>query len=316
MQPARILLLGASGQLGRDLRRALMPLGPVRACARSAAADASLLTLDLTDAAALDAMVAEWRPRWIVNAAAYTAVDQAEAEPDAAHAVNAEAVARLADTARRYQAAVLHYSTDYVFSGEGERPWREDDPAEPVNEYGRSKLAGERALADSGCLHLVLRTGWLYATHGSNFLLTMLRLRESHAQLRVVDDQLGAPTWTRPLAALSAALIAQSAVTGEDWLRARGGIHHAGAAGQCSWHGFTQRILERVGESPDATRLVAVSTAEFPRPARRPHYSVLDGTRLAGTFGLALPDWRLQLDAALQDMGFPPPAPAPGEAAA
>ena len=305
---ARILLLGAGGQLGRDLRRALMPVGEVLACVRGPSADASLSVLDIADTARLDAFVDDYRPQWIVNAAAYTAVDAAEQDIADATRVNADAVEHLAAVARRNNAVLLHYSTDYVFSGDAQRPWREDDPTEPVNAYGRSKLDGEQRIAASGCDYLVLRTGWLYATHGSNFLLTMLRLRETHPQLRVVDDQIGAPTWTRPLADLSAALIAQTHAAGREWLRQRSGVYHAGAAGQCTWHGFTRRILERAGESPDADRLVPVTTSEFPRPARRPVYSVLDGTRLASSFALRLPDWRVQLDAAMVDLGFAPPA--------
>ena len=313
MTSTRILLTGARGQLGRDLRRELMPVGELRAGARGATAGSGMVALDVTDPQAVERAVADYRPHWIVNAAAYTAVDQAETDVAAAHAGNAEALATLGECARRHDAAVLHYSTDYVFSGDGERPWREDDATAPVNEYGRSKLAGEQALAASGCVHVVLRTAWLYATHGSNFLLTMLRLRESHPQLRVVDDQTGAPTWTRPLAALSAAMIAQSAACGGDWLRERAGVYHAGAAGECTWHGFTRRILELAGERVDESRLVPVTTAEFPRPARRPRYSVLDGERLAERFGLRLPHWQVQLAAAMEDLGHvPAAATAPG----
>ena len=299
-----ILLTGASGQLGRDLRRELMPLGNVVSCAREAPAQAGLRALDITDADATRSMVSGLRPRFIVNAAAYTAVDDAEGEPQAAHAVNAVAVARLAELARDVNATLLHYSTDYVFSGEGQRPWRETDATTPVNEYGRSKLAGEQAIVASGCTYLVLRTGWLYATHGRNFLLTMLRLREQMPRLRVVDDQVGAPTWTRPLAAMSAALIAQSVATGDDWLRERSGIYHAAAASRASWYGFTRRILARAGDAPGADRIEPVDTSQFPRPARRPAFSVLDSGRLATAFGLRLPDWRVQLDAAMVDLGF------------
>ena len=306
MTPARILLLGAAGQLGRDLRRALMPLGDVVACARNAAPGSGLRVLDIADEHAVRTLVSELRPHYIVNAAAYTAVDKAESDAATAHAVNALAVGALADVAHDVGAVLLHYSTDYVFSGNAERPWREDDETTPVNEYGRSKLAGEQRILASGCTHVILRTGWLYATHGSNFLLTMLRLRAEQPRLRVVADQFGSPTWTRPLADLSGALIAQSIALGSDWLRRRRGIYHAGAAGATSWYGFTRRILARAGEPPLATRLAPVDSSQFPRPARRPGFSVLDCTRLAEAFGLRLPDWRDQLDAAMVDLGFDP----------
>ncbi len=164
MTGARILLAGAAGQLGRDLRRALMPVGSLRACARRAPPASGLLPLDITDSARVRAVISEWRPHYVVNAAAYTAVDQAEGDAATAHAVNADAAGTLAALAHEHDATLLHYSTDYVFSGDARQPWREDDVTEPVNEYGRSKLAGEQQVTQSGCSHLVLRTGWLYAT--------------------------------------------------------------------------------------------------------------------------------------------------------
>lgn len=282
-----ILLTGARGQLGWELRRTLASLGEVTALDSRA--------LDLTDADAIRRVVRERAPRVIVNPAAYTAVDRAESEADLAHAVNATAPGVLAEEAERLGATLIHYSTDYVFDGSGDRPWREDDASAPLNVYGASKLAGERAIQASGCRHLIFRTSWVYGARGANFLLTMRRLMRERPELKIVADQTGAPTWCRDLAEASALALAQivSPARGADkpgpW-----GVYHMTNAGATSWHGFAEAILAL--DPPDTRpRLLPIPSSEYPTPARRPHNSRLDNGKLARVFGLRLPDWRASL---------------------
>lgn len=279
-----ILLTGANGQVGWELRRTLATLGRVVAVDSKA--------MDLTDPDAIRRVVADATPRVIVNPAAYTAVDKAESEPDRARAVNAEAPGLLAEAAARSGALLVHYSTDYVFDGRGETPWREDAPTGPLNVYGATKLAGEQAIAASGCRHLIFRTSWVYGTRGANFLLTMRRLMRERPELKIVDDQMGAPTWCRSLAEATAQVLAQvtSPARGADkpepW-----GVYHMTNGGQTSWYGFARAILDLEGlETPP--RLVPIPSSDYPTPARRPLNSRLDNGKLERVFGLRLPDWQ------------------------
>jgi len=279
-----ILLTGANGQVGWELRRTLATLGRVVAVDSKA--------MDLTDPDAIRRVVADATPRVIVNPAAYTAVDKAESEPDRARAVNAEAPGLLAEAAARSGALLVHYSTDYVFDGRGETPWREDAPTGPLNVYGATKLAGEQAIAASGCRHLIFRTSWVYGARGANFLLTMRRLMRERPELKIVDDQMGAPTWCRSLAEATAQVLAQvtSPARGADkpepW-----GVYHMTNGGQTSWYGFARAILDLEGlETPP--RLVPIPSSDYPTPARRPLNSRLDNGKLERVFGLRLPDWQ------------------------
>jgi dTDP-4-dehydrorhamnose reductase len=271
-----------------------LPLGELTALGR---ADA-----DFADPAAVAAAVRSHKPDVIVNAAAYTAVDKAESEAALAQSINAETPAALAREAATSGAWLLHYSTDYVFDGSGERPWRESDSTGPLSTYGRSKLAGEEAIRGSGCRHLILRTNWVYGARGGNFARTMLKLAQEREQLRVVADQFGAPTGADLLADLSAQLI--PAVRRDASLA---GTYHAAADGETSWHGYAQHVLrvaQRLGAmlkvAPEA--IEALPTSAYPTPARRPLNSRLDTSRLRERFGLVLPDWRLGVERMLSEV--------------
>ncbi|UHQ22197.1 dTDP-4-dehydrorhamnose reductase [Lysobacter sp. 5GHs7-4] len=292
----KILLLGANGQVGQELRRSLAPLGEVVATTRTGALPdgGRCEALDVNDLDAIAPLVERVRADVIVNATAHTAVDRAEDEPEAAFRANAQAPGRLAEACAAQGATLLHYSTDYVFDGSGTRPYREDDPTAPLGVYGASKLAGEQAIAASGARHLILRTAWVYATHGANFLRTMLRVGAERDELRVVADQVGCPTPAWLIADVSAEILRQGI--------AESGVRHLVAAGETTWHGFAEAIFERAY----ALDLIArkplvhpIATADYPTRARRPAYSVLDTTRLRGEFGVTLPDWRSALDSTL-----------------
>ena len=278
-----ILLTGANGQVGWELRRSLSTLGQVTALDSHG--------LNLTDPTAIRRAVAELKPRIIVNPAAYTAVDKAESEPDLAQAVNATAPGILAEEAAATGALLVHYSTDYVFDGSGDHPWREDDPTGPLNVYGATKLAGEQAIAASGCRHLIFRTSWVYGVRGSNFLLTMQRLMRERPELKIVADQVGAPTWCRSLADATAQILAQviSPSRGAD-KPASWGVYHMTNGGETAWHGFAQAIL--AADPPETPpRLLPIPSSDYPTPARRPLNSRLDNSKLARVFGVRLPDW-------------------------
>lgn len=282
----RILLTGKSGQVGGELVAALAPLGEVLACDRTG--------LDLADSAAIVAAVRRQRPDIIVNAAAYTAVDRAEAEPALAMAINGTAPGILAAEALRLNALLVHYSTDYVFDGTKRGPYSEDDAPAPLNVYGRTKLAGERAVQASGARHLILRTSWVYGARGNNFLVTMSRLAAERDELKVVDDQIGAPTWCRDIATATAAILARL----QDKDGARNGIYNLSAQGSTSWHGFAAEILAHAAAKPKA-RLLPIPTSAYPSAAARPLNSVLSHDKLKMTFGVELPDWRASLLACL-----------------
>ncbi len=291
----KILLTGCGGQLGRELKRSLACLGEVVACDRR--------QLDLAQADALRTAVRAMAPAVIVNAAAYTAVDKAEAEPVAADAINAVAPGILAEEAKRLGALLIHYSTDYVFDGSRTTTYTEDDTPAPLSAYGRSKLGGEQAIVASGARHLIFRTSWVYGLHGANFMKTMLRLGrewdELRAPLRVVGDQIGAPTWTRHLADATAQILARR--------DAPGGLYHLAAAGETSWHGYAEAIFaeaQAAGLLEQSPVVHRITSADYPLPAARPANSRLDCSRFQRDFGLALPDWRTGLTDCLADARF------------
>ena len=297
----KLLVTGATGQVGWELARSLMPLGEVVALDRAAC--------DLADPQAAAAVVAGYAPDVIVNAAAYTAVDKAESEPELAHRINADAVGALADTARELGALLVHYSTDYVFDGSKSAPYTEADPTAPLNVYGASKLAGEQAIAASGCDYLLLRTTWVYAARGQNFVATMLRLFAEREQLRVVGDQHGAPTWARNIADATAGLIcwAQAATAAGDPVQR---VYNLSAAGETTWHGFAEEIhrlaVQRWPDHPWKLREIeAIPTSAYPTPAARPHNSRLDGTLLAEETRVVMPHWRDALVRCLEDRHAP-----------
>lgn len=278
----RILLTGINGQVGWELQRTLAPLGEVIAADRN--------VLDLADTASIRRRVMALAPDLIVNPAAYTAVDKAESEPDLAHVINAAAVSELAGCGM----PLVHFSTDYVFDGRKAGAYKEDDPPNPLGVYGATKLAGEEAVQCAGIPHLILRTSWVYGLRGRNFLLTMQRLARERDSLAVVDDQFGAPTWSRLIAEGTALVIAR-------WLdradqTAASGIYHLACGGRTSWHGFTAAILAHLaaGEEKLAS-LTAIPSSGYPTPAARPANSQLDCGKLADAFGVRLPDWERAL---------------------
>lgn len=279
-----ILLTGVNGQVGFELARSLQGLGKVVALDRR--------ELDLGDLDQVRRVVREVKPDLIVNPAAHTAVDKAETDVEAAMRLNAEAPGVLAEEARRLGAALVHYSTDYVFDGTKNGAYVESDAVNPQNVYGKSKLAGEQAIAASGCAHLIFRTSWVYGTRGKNFLLTMLRLGAEREELSVVADQIGAPTWSNTIAALSASVLAQAAAVGEgDWWQEYSGIYHLTASGATSWHGFAEAIFE-FSDLSKKPIVKPIPAASYPTPAARPANSRISNDKLANAFGVRAPDWR------------------------
>lgn len=285
----RYLLLGANGQVGTELRRSLAAHGEVVCATRAGMlADGSPCEIaDFDQPATLALLVARMAPDVVVNAAAYTAVERAEDDSAAAFRANAEAPGAIAEACAAHRALLVHYSTDYVFDGSAIRPYREDDPTRPLGVYGASKLAGEEAIRGSGARHMIFRTAWVYAAHGSNFLMTMLRLARERDEIRVVADQVGSPTPAGLIADTTAAILQQ----GPDG----SGVWHLTTSGQTSWHGFAEAIVSQAfeyGLLPHAPRVVPITTAEYPTRATRPAYSVLATRRLKSDFGVQLPDWR------------------------
>lgn len=280
----RVLVCGHNGQVAQALETQLAGLGEIHLLGRD--------QLDLAQPEALREPLRQLAPGLIINAAAYTAVDQAETEPDTAFAINAQAPGVLAEEALRLGAPLIHYSTDYVFDGEKATPYNEQDVPNPLGVYGRSKLAGEQAIAAVGGAHLILRTSWVYSLHGRNFLLTMQRLLQEKPQLRVVDDQIGAPTWATTIALSTRVLI-------ERWQAGRAGAwgtYHLAAQGQTSWFGFAQAIGEQLkARGLPCAELLPIPSSEYPTPARRPANSRLDCSRLAREWGVTLPHWQQAL---------------------
>jgi dTDP-4-dehydrorhamnose reductase len=287
-----ILLTGKNGQVGWELQRALLPLGSVAAFGHR--------ELDLADAAAVRRKLDEVRPDAIVNAAAYTAVDKAESETELANAVNVAAPALLAQEAARRDALLIHYSTDYVYDGAKAAPYVETDRANPLGAYGRSKLAGEAGIRASGCDHLIFRTSWVYAARGANFLRTILRLAAEREELRIVADQVGAPTWSRLIAEATAHALRQ-AMQERSGGTFDSGVFHLAAAGETSWHGFAAAIVAGRGGLRVKT-VTPITTADYPLPAARPANSRLDTAAFRARFGLALPDWRDCLQLCLEEL--------------
>jgi dTDP-4-dehydrorhamnose reductase len=345
----RILLTGKNGQVGSELARFLPSIGEVVALGRA--------ELDLTRADSIRRVIAQLRPKIIINAAAYTAVDQAEQDEPSARAINAEAPGVMAEEAKKIGAFLIHYSTDYVFDGAKRSPYVEADPTNPLGAYGRTKFAGEEAIEASGVPHLILRTAWVYATSGKNFLLTVLRLASTREELRIVNDQCGAPTSARAIAIATARVVCCSGGASPaflllpnsatkldrmepgsatrdvlerdpiDFLAQHTGTYHLTAAGETTWYEFAVAVLNGVqglirpaegshaptlppatpwlaaatgGRPIMAKRVVPITTAEYPTPARRPAYSVLSNVRFASAFGFSLPDWRAQLAETIQ----------------
>lgn len=280
----RVLVCGHNGQVAQALKTQLAGLGEIHLLGRD--------QLDLAQPEALREPLRQLAPGLIINAAAYTAVDQAETEPDTAFAINAQAPGVLAEEALRLGAPLIHYSTDYVFDGEKATPYNEQDVPNPLGVYGRSKLAGEQAIAAVGGTHLILRTSWVYSLHGRNFLLTMQHLLQEKPQLRVVDDQIGAPTWATTIALSTRVLI-------ERWQAGRAGAwgtYHLAAQGQTSWFGFAQAIGEQLkARGLPCAELLPIPSSEYPTPARRPANSRLDCSRLAREWGVTLPHWQQAL---------------------
>ena len=301
-----ILITGATGQVGSALLATLTGMGELHSPGRE--------QLDLANPTSIRAAVRFLRPRWIVNPAAYTAVDKAESEPELAHAINAEAPRILAEEARKIGAAIIHFSTDYVFDGSKSGPWLESDTTNPLGVYGRTKLAGEQALADSEVPHLILRTSWVYGATGKNFLLTILKLAQTKPELRIVADQHGAPTWSHDLARLTAHLIAhceaESSARGLHLASViRSGVYHATSTGETTWHGFATEFLRlKALEDPAAplAALTAIPTSNYPTPARRPLNSLLDCEKLYRTFGFRFPRWRESVAAVMQELASTP----------
>ena len=290
----RILLIGANGQVGWELRRTLATLGDVIPASLEGEYGP---TIDLMDPAAVARLVEDSVPDAVVNAAAYTAVDKAETDRDIARRINADAVGELGALLAGRGTPIIHYSTDFVFSGNLDRPYREDDAPGPLNVYGETKLGGEQALLSSGARALIFRTSWVYGIRGANFLLTMLRLLKERDELRIVDDQIGSPTWSRMLASATA-LVLYRVLRGELDLEKVGGLYHLTGSGQVSWYGFASAILENAGLEAN---LIPIPSSEYPAPARRPLYSVLDNSLFQETFGLSMPDWRLSLKQCLDE---------------
>ena len=294
----RILLLGADGQVGWELRRALLPLGAVQAMNRT--------QCDLGDLSALHALLDRERPDILVNAAAYTAVDQAESEPELATRINAEAPAVLAQYAAAHGAWLVHYSTDYVFDGSKSAPYVELDAPNPQSVYGRSKLAGEQAIAQSGCKHFTLRTSWVYAARGGNFAKTMLRLAHEREQLRVVADQTGAPTSAELIADVTA-LALHRMQTDATFAAQASGLYHLAATGSTTWHGYARFVIQHALAlgmtlrcAPDQVQPIA--TADYPLPAPRPANSRLDCGKLQSVLGVHLPQWETQVARMLAEL--------------
>ena len=285
----RIMLIGKNGQVGWELQRTLATLGRVVAFDRR--------QLDLSSPEQIRERVREIKPNLIVNAAAYTAVDKAEEEPEIAMAINGIAPGILAEEAKNLNAAIVHYSTDYVFDGTKATPYTEQDETNPLNVYGKTKLEGEQAIQAVGAPHLILRTSWVYGFRGRNFLLTILRLAREREELRIVNDQTGSPTWSRMIAEATAQILAQ----GDSILTEKQGIYNLSAGGQTSWYGFTKIILTHNTEtSLRVKKLTPIPTSEYPTPARRPAYSVLSNEKLKKVFGLTMPDWDRALQLVLE----------------
>jgi dTDP-4-dehydrorhamnose reductase len=298
----RILLLGKNGQVGWELQRTIAPLGEVVALDQP--------EVDFTDLDGLRRVVRAHEPNLIVNAAAYTAVDQAESEPDLAMTVNGIAPGVLAEEAVRLKAGLVHYSTDYVFDGTKGKPYTEDDVPNPLNVYGETKLAGDLAIQESGCAYIILRTSWVYGSRGSNFFLTMLRLAQERDEIRVVCDQVGSPTWCGFIAETTTEILAslsrENGSLPTKLMAEMGGLFNCSSSGEASWYNFAVAILGKVGSNYSAVlaSLEPIPSEQFPVAASRPRFSVLDNSKLYKSFGIRNSHWKDQLEVVLKNFSF------------
>ena len=292
MKIPKILVFGRVGQVGWELRHKLACFGPVTSV--------EYPEVDFSRPDTIRAAVREAVPTVIINAAAYTAVDKAETAPEPAWAINATGPGLIAEEAKRLNALMIHYSTDYVYDGGKEGPWVETDSTGPLNVYGQTKLAGDQAIAASGCDHIILRTSWVYGARGANFLLTMLRLARERAELRIVDDQTGSPTTSECIAQATAQILSQVLAPIGGGLNGRSGVYHITSAGFTTWFSFAKQFLSRLGEA--CPRLTPIATSEYPVPALRPVNSVLSCAKLAETFGVHMPEWQHALDLVLDSL--------------
>jgi dTDP-4-dehydrorhamnose reductase len=291
MESPRILLVGKIGQVGWELRRTLAPMARVTCV--------DFPDIDLTSDDSIRRWVRETRPNIVINAAAYTAVDKTESEPDKAMKINGVAPGILAEEAKKLDALLVHYSTDYVFDGTKTEPYIETDAPNPLGAYGRTKLAGDEAVRAVGGAHLIFRLCWVYGARGQNFMLTMMRLAREREKLRVVGDQVGCPTWSRMIAETTALALKQAVAAGD--LDAFTGTYHLAASGITSWHGFADAIVKLMPvEGRKCVQVEAISTADYPTPTKRPAYSVLACDKLERTFGLRLPHWEESLKQVLE----------------
>lgn len=297
MKRIKILLTGVTGQVGWELQRALVTLGDAIAVKRSNSNPN--LQMDLAQPDTIRRVIQEVKPDLIVNPAAYTAVDKAESEPELAMMINGTAPGVIAEEAKQIGAAIVHYSTDYVFDGKSQTPYTELDRPNPQNIYGKTKLAGEQAIQAVGIPHLILRTSWVYSLRGKNFLLTMLRLGRERQELRVVDDQIGAPTWSGAIAKATTEILAGANGNISNYLAQNGGLYHLTASGKTSWYGFAKAIFENDTNERKLENLVPISSEEYPTPAKRPTFSLLDCEKLSSSFGVVLPDWEESLKVAI-----------------
>ncbi|WP_175763254.1 dTDP-4-dehydrorhamnose reductase [Burkholderia ambifaria] len=288
-----ILVTGVTGQIGFELLRALQGLGRVVPCDRS--------VLDLADLDQVRAFARDLKPALIVNPAAYTAVDTAESEVELARRLNVDVPRVFAEEAARSGGTLIHYSTDYVFDGTKVGAYVETDAPNPLNTYGATKLEGEQAIAATGCAHVILRTSWVYGRRGRNFLRTMLKLGAERPELRIVADQVGAPTWSATIAAATSHIIAQAAASADtDWWARRAGVYHLTSAGATSWCGFAEAIFG-IAMASHAPRVVPISSDDYPTPAKRPANSKMALGKLAEVFGMQMPDWRDALQLCLSE---------------
>ena len=294
----KILLLGKNGQVGWELQRTMATLGEITAW--------DIEDLDLIDEKAIRTGVRKVQPQLIVNAAAYTAVDKAEEEPELAMAINGIAPGILAEEAKKIGAGIIHYSTDYVFDGTKNSPYTEEDEPNPINVYGKTKLEGEKNIQNSGAPYFIFRTSWVYGTRGKNFLLTILRLAKEREELTIVDDQIGSPTWSRMIAEATAQVAAQGVKDIKDFMKEKSGIYHLTAQGATSWCGFAQTILENIQEGMYLNEkdlkckcITPIQSWQYPTSAKRPRYSVLDNTKMKKTFALQSDNWQEALSKSL-----------------
>ena len=292
MKKPKILVFGRVGQVGWDLRHKLACLGPISSVDHP--------EIDFSRPDSIRAAVRAAEPSVVINAAAYTAVDKAEATPEPAWAINAAGPGVIAEEAKRLGALMVHYSTDYVYDGSKSSPWVETDAPNPLNVYGKTKLAGDEAIAAVGGDYLILRTSWVYGARGSNFLLTMLRLAKERPELRIVDDQTGSPTTSECIAQATAQILSQVLAPIGGGLNGRSGVYHITSAGFTTWFSFAKQFLSRLGEA--CPRLTPIATSEYPVPALRPVNSVLSCAKLAETFGVHMPEWQHALDLVLDSL--------------